>query len=143
MAVIAFILINSQGLQAGENGVTAEQMQNWRKAGFGMFIHWGAYSYLAGAWEGEPVDGYAEHILRKQEIPLAEYKEEVVAKFNPQDFDADEWVRIAKSAGMKYIVITAKHHDGFAMWDSQLTDYESIGETNAILPESHRYQTAI
>jgi len=130
MAVIAFMLINSQGIHAAEKGVTTEQMQNWREAGFGMFIHWGAYSYLAGAWEGEPVDGYAEHILRKQEIPLAEYREKVVAKFNPQDFDADEWVRVAKSAGMKYIVITAKHHDGFAMWDSKQTDYDIIDSTS-------------
>jgi len=129
MIVMVLILVNSQGIHAAEKGVTAEQMQNWREAGFGMFVHWGAYSYLAGAWEGEPVDGYAEHILRKQEIPLAEYREKVVAKFNPLDFDADEWVRIAKSAGMKYIVITAKHHDGFAMWDSKLTDYDIIDST--------------
>ena len=120
----------SRVVHADEKGVTAEQMQNWREADFGMFIHWGAYSYLGGAWEGEPVSGYAEHILRSKEIPLAEYKDKVVAKFNPQDFDADEWVRIAKSAGMKYIVITAKHHDGFAMWDSKLTDYDIIDSTS-------------
>jgi alpha-L-fucosidase len=128
LMVIVFTF--SHGAQADGKGVTAEQMQNWREAGFGMFIHWGAYSYLAGAWEGVPVDGYAEHILRKQEIPLAEYRSEVVAKFNPQEFDADEWVRVAISAGMKYIVITAKHHDGFAMWDSELTDYDIIDSTS-------------
>jgi alpha-L-fucosidase len=127
LVVIAFTL--GEGIQADDKGVTAEQMQNWRKATFGMFIHWGAYAYLAGAWEGEPVDGYAEHILRKQEIPLAEYRSKVIANFNPQDFDADEWVRVAISAGMKYIVITAKHHDGFAMWDSKLTEYDIIDST--------------
>jgi len=130
MALILLVMGTSQGVHANEKGVTAEQMQNWRDATFGMFIHWGAYSYLAGAWQGEPVDGYAEHILRKEKIPLAQYKAEVVGKFNPQDFDADEWVRIAKSAGMKYIVITAKHHDGFAMWDSKITDYDIIDATS-------------
>jgi hypothetical protein len=130
MALLVFGMTLGQLAQSGGQGVTARQMQDWREAGFGMFVHWGAYSYLAGAWQGKPVEGYAEHILRKEEIPLAVYRQEVVAKFNPQQFDADEWVNIAKSAGMKYIVITAKHHDGFAMWDSKLTEYDIIDATS-------------
>lgn len=119
----------SQTARAVENGVTDAQMRNWRSATFGMFVHWGAYAYLAGAWDGERVNGYSEHIMRSMEIPLAEYRKKVVANFNPQEFDAEEWVQIAKSAGMRYIVITAKHHDGFAVWDSQLTDYDIIDST--------------
>ena len=99
------------------------KMQVWRKATFGMFIHWGVYSYLGGSWHGKAVPGYAEHIFRKEKIPMEEYKKEVIEKFNPAEFDAEEWVRIAKSAGMRYMVITAKHHDGFAMWPSKVTKY--------------------
>lgn len=122
-------LLSNQAVRALENGVTDEQMQNWRSATFGMFVHWGAYAYLAGAWDGNPVKGYSEHIMRSMQIPLAEYKQKVVANFNPQEFDAEKWVQIAKSAGMRYIVITAKHHDGFAMWDSQITDYDIVDST--------------
>jgi alpha-L-fucosidase len=128
MSMVA-TLVASSVVHGVENGVTDEQMQHWRRAAFGMFVHWGAYAYLAGTWNGQPVNGYSEHIMRSMEIPLAEYKNKVVANFNPQEFDADEWVQIAKAAGMRYIVITAKHHDGFAMWDSQLTDYDIIDST--------------
>ena len=96
-----------------------QRMQWWEDGRFGMFIHWGAYSQLAGSWKGEPVSGYAEHIKRKMEIPMDEYMAEAVEKFNPVQFDADEWVKICKSGGMKYLVITSKHHDGMAMWHSK------------------------
>ncbi len=99
------------------------KMKIWRDATFGMFIHWGVYSYLGGVWHGEPVKGYAEHIFRSKRIPLRAYKEEVIKKFNPVYFDANEWVRVLKQAGMRYMVITAKHHDGFAMWPSKVNDY--------------------
>jgi hypothetical protein len=95
----------------------------WREARFGMFIHWGVYASLAGEWEGEKVDGYAEHIQRICKIPRDRYLEEVVKPFNPAAFDADEWVRMAKETGMGYIVITAMHHDGVAMFDSKADDY--------------------
>jgi alpha-L-fucosidase len=95
----------------------------WRDARFGCFIHWGVYSGPGGEWNGKPFKGYAEHLMRIQKIPLAVYKERVVAPFNPVKFNADEWVGLIKAAGMKYLIITAKHHDGFAMWPSKVTPY--------------------
>lgn len=105
-----------------------ERMKWWRDAGFGMFIHWGPYAVPAGYYQGEPVAGVGEWIMSSAKIPVEEY--EVFARdFNPVDFDANEWVKQAKSAGMKYIVITTKHHDGFCLWDSQVTDYDFAGFT--------------
>jgi len=102
-----------------------KRMEWWRDAGFGMFIHWGAYAVPAGIYKGEEIPGIGEWIMNTAQIPIAEY-EEYVKQFNPQDFDADEWVRIAKNAGMRYIVITSKHHDGFCLWDSDVTEYDII-----------------
>jgi len=93
----------------------------WKDARFGMFIHWGIYSIPAGEWNG--VTNYGEWIRNNAQIPLEEY-DKFVGQFNPVDFDAKRWVKTAKDAGMKYIVITSKHHDGFCMWDSQYTDFD-------------------
>jgi alpha-L-fucosidase len=95
----------------------------WRNAKFGCFIHWGVYSGPGGEWDGKPCSGYAEHLMRIKKIPLAVYKERVVAPFNPTRFDADAWVSLIKSAGMRYLIITAKHHDGFAMWPSKVSKH--------------------
>jgi alpha-L-fucosidase len=97
------------------------RMQWWREARFGLFIHWGLYSIPAGAWQGKT--NHAEWIRTTAQIPLAEY-DKFVGQFNPVRFNADEWVRMAKAAGMKYIVITSKHHDGFCLFDSQYTDFD-------------------
>lgn len=97
----------------------------WREARFGCFIHWGVYSDLGGEWQGNPNPGYAEHIMRVDKIPLATYKAEVAAKFSPDKFDANEWMRQIKAAGMQYVVLTAKHHDGFAMWPSDANPYNT------------------
>jgi alpha-L-fucosidase len=95
------------------------RMQWFREARFGLFIHWGVYAVPAGMWKGEPVKrSGAEWIMNRGKIPVADYQK-LPAKFNPVKFNADEWVKIAKDAGMKYIVITAKHHDGFAMFRSK------------------------
>ena len=93
-------------------------------AHFGGFVHWGVSSALAGEWKGVGTLGYAEHIMRSRMIPLAEYKEKVVAPFNPLRFDADAWMKTAADAGMKYYIITAKHHDGFAMYPSNAYPYD-------------------
>ena len=98
----------------------------WREARFGMFIHWGVYSAMAGEWKGQKVEGYAEHLQRIMKIKREEYLEKVVKPFNPTEFSADEWVKTAKDAGMLYIVITSMHHDGVAMFDSKADDYNVV-----------------
>jgi len=99
------------------------RMQWWRDATFGMFIHWGAYAVPAGIYKGKEVQGVGEWIMHTANIPIPEY-EAYVRQFNPQQFNAKEWVSIAKQAGMKYIVITSKHHDGFGLWDSRVSSYD-------------------
>ena len=89
----------------------------WREARFGMFIHWGLYAVLAGEWQGKRVPGIGEWIMFRAHIPLADYAA-LAGRFDPVKFDADAWVKVAHDAGMKYLVITAKHHDGFAMFKS-------------------------
>ena len=103
-----------------------ERLKWWADARFGCMMHWGAYSELAGEYKQTktPVPGYAEQIMRQAKIPIEEYKENVVKKFNPEKFDAEEWCRLLSEAGMKYLVITAKHHDGFAVWDSDVNNYD-------------------
>ena len=98
-------------------------------ARFGMFIHWGVYSGLGNEFQGRKGGGYAEHIQRVLKIPGPVYRSEVAGKFNPTNFDADAWVRLARDAGMKYIVITSKHHDGFAMWPTKVNDYNIVDAT--------------
>jgi len=101
-----------------------DSRQNWfHEARFGLFIHWGIYSVPAGEWEGHK--NYAEWIQLQTKMPASDY-EKYAAQFNPVRFDAREWVRVATNAGMKYIVITAKHHDGFCMWDTAFTDYNVV-----------------
>lgn len=100
-----------------------ERMAWWRDAKFGMFIHWGVYSIPGGERDGKICGGGAEWIMDKLDYTIEEY-EEFPKMFNPTEFNAEEWVAMAKDAGMKYIVITSKHHDGFSLWDSEVTDYD-------------------
>ena len=93
------------------------RMEWWRQTRFGMFIHWGVYSVPAGVYQGRNIGGLGEWIQNSAKIPSAEYRK-YAEQFNPTNFNADDFVKIAKDAGMKYIVITSKHHDGFAMFKS-------------------------
>ncbi len=105
-----------------------QRMEWWKEARFGLFIHWGLYAQPAGEWKGEQIPGISEWIMARAEIPVAEY-EKLAATFNPVKYNADEWVRLAKEAGMKYIVITSKHHDGFAMFHSKASSYNIVDAT--------------
>lgn len=100
----------------------------WREAKFGMFIHWGVYSLPGGKWKGKKVSGYAEHLMRKEKISRNEYLD-LAHQFNPEKFNAEEWILNAKKAGMKYFIITAKHHDGFALYDSKFSDFDIVDQT--------------
>jgi alpha-L-fucosidase len=97
------------------------RMTWWREARFGLFIHWGLYAIPAGEWQGRT--DHAEWIMETAKIPASTY-EKFVKQFNPTKFDARQWARAARRAGMKYLVITSKHHDGFALFDSKVSDYD-------------------
>ena len=114
-------------LNESEEDIKA-RMEWWDEAKFGMFIHWGLYAVPAGEYKGRKVEGIGEWIMNSLQIPIAEY-EQFAPQFNPVKFDADEWVSIAKDAGMKYIVITSKHHDGFCLWDTKYTDWNIVSAT--------------
>src|SRR5262245_40842851 len=100
----------------------------WREARFGMFIHWGVYAVPAGTYKGQKINRIGEWIMNRGKIPVAEYQQ-FAKEFNPVKYDADEWVRMAKDAGMKYIVITSKHHDGFALFKSKASKWNIVDAT--------------
>ena len=106
-----------------------QRVQWWREARFGMFIHWGLYAIPGGVWKDKVhPTGYSEWIMFDEKIPAKEYAQ-LAGKFNPVKFDAAAWTAIAKKAGMKYLVLTAKHHDGFSMFQSALTPYNIAAAT--------------
>ncbi|WP_300822954.1 alpha-L-fucosidase [Schaedlerella sp.] len=112
-----------------ENKKMKDTKQQWFKdAKFGLFIHWGLYALLAGEYNGRKTDRIAEWIMNDLDIPVEEY-EKLASQFNPVEFDAEMIVRKAKEWGMKYIVFTSKHHEGFAMWDSKCSDYNVVKAT--------------
>lgn len=102
-----------------------QRMSWWRDATFGMFIHWGPYAVPAGIYKGQEVPSIGEWIMNNAKIPVTEY-EAFAREFNPTQYNAEEWVRLAKDAGVKYIIITSKHHDGFGLWDSQVSGYDAV-----------------
>lgn len=122
----SFFLLTADAQQNFLNESKPERdtrMAWWRDATFGMFIHWGAYAVPAGSYNGKEYGRIGEWIMHSANIPIPAY-ENFVKQFNPVQFNAKEWVNIAKKAGIKYIVITSKHHDGFSIWDSKVTDYD-------------------
>jgi len=122
---IILLLCYCQTLSAQDNN----RMLWWREARFGMFIHWGVYAQLAGVYDGHEINKAGEWIMNRAKIPVATYKQQAAAHFNPVKYNPDEWVRMAKDAGMKYIVITAKHHDGFALFHSNASKWNIVDAT--------------
>jgi alpha-L-fucosidase len=112
-----------------ESPAAKEARLAWfKEAKFGLFIHWGLYSIPAGYWKGERSPGIGEWIMNRMKIPVKEY-EQLATKFNPVKFDADAWAQMAADAGMKYVVITSKHHDGFALFRSAVSPYNMVDAT--------------
>lgn len=110
-------------IQASTPDTSADRLAWFDDARFGMFIHWGVYAVPAGEWQGKQIPGIGEWIMKNGKIPVADYK--AFAKdFTAGNYDPAAWARLAKEAGMKYIVITSKHHDGFALYDSEVTDWD-------------------
>ena len=104
------------------------RIETWKAMKFGMFIHWGVYSIPAGVWKGKQIEKLGEQIMRHAKISVDEY-EAIAKQFNPVNFDPDAIVKMAKNAGMKYIILTAKHHDGFAMFETATTNYDIVDFT--------------
>ncbi|MDZ7358430.1 MAG: alpha-L-fucosidase, partial [candidate division KSB1 bacterium] len=121
ISLIFLLSCGTKNYMAESQAERDARMQWWREARFGMFIHWGLYAIPAGEWNGRT--DHAEWIRTTAQIPLEEY-DKFVQQFNPVKFNAEEWVQMAKDAGMKYIVITSKHHDGFCLFDSKYTDFD-------------------
>ena len=112
----------------------ADALAAFNEAKFGMFIHWGLYAIPGGVWKGERMEEggvgptVSEWVMRRKSIPRAEYTQ-LAQRFNPLRFDADQWADIAADAGMRYMVITAKHHDGFALYDSKVSKFDVVDAT--------------
>ena len=126
---LSIALICSVSALFGQDTSRDARMKWWREARFGMFIHWGVYAQWGGVYHGhQQARGGAEWIMNRAKIPVAEYKERAKS-FNPTQYNPDAWVRMAKEAGMKYIVITAKHHDGFALFNSKASTWDVTDAT--------------
>jgi alpha-L-fucosidase len=113
---------------AATDPARSERLRWFHEAKYGLFIHWGLYAIPAGEWKGKRIPGIGEWIMFRTPIPVREY-EQLGKRFNPLKFDADAWVQLAKDAGMRYIVITSKHHDGFALYDSKVSAYDVVDAT--------------
>jgi alpha-L-fucosidase len=126
IAVLALVLALPLVKQApAADSRQPDRLQWWTDARFGMFIHWGIYTVPAGEWKGRQIDGLGEWIMNRARIPVRDY-EGLAGQFNPVEFDADQWVSMAQNTGMKYITITSKHHDGFAMYGSKVSPYNIV-----------------
>ena len=128
--VVASVLLCLIFSGFAQNTTNDAKMAWWSDARYGMFIHWGLYAIPAGSWNGKETGRNRDGawIVRDLKIPIADYKA-LAAQFNPKQFNADEWVAFAKSVGMKYIVITSKHHDGFAMFKSSASAFNVVDAT--------------
>ncbi len=129
LAMVLLAVLTS-GISSGQpKNTEAERLKWWHEAKFGMFIHWGVYSMYGGVYKGhQQARGDAAWIENRCKIPVAEYRENA-RQFNPVNYDPEAWAKMAKDAGMKYLIITAKHHDGFALFDSKASDWNVVQAT--------------
>src|SRR5512144_534962 len=134
LAVVTVILMVLRKTQAAADQSPREtaaqrdaRMAWWREARFGMFVHWGLYSGLAGTWNGKPVGdtGGMEWIQERVKADTDTYAKKAIPLFTPKPGFAREWAQLAKAAGAKYMVVTSKHHDGFALHDSAVSDFDA------------------
>ena len=125
MKIILPALLTLSALTTGALADTSESDRTkwFREARFGMFIHWGVYAVPAGEWEGETIKGIGEWIMRFKKIPVEKYQS-YAPEFTAAKYDPEQWAELAENAGMKYVVITSKHHDGFALYDSAVSDWD-------------------
>jgi len=128
LIALATLLFICQGIFSQKVLTKDERMQWWREARFGMFIHWGVYSVPAGTWNGRQIGSIGEWIMNRGKIPVADYQT-MAKQFNPLKYNPDAWVKMAKDAGMKYIVITSKHHDGFALFETKASKWNVVDAT--------------
>jgi alpha-L-fucosidase len=128
-AVLVLALVpGERALAADADPASAGRLAWFHEAKYGLFIHWGLYAIPAGEWKGQLVPGIGEWVMYRMRIPVREY-ERLAGQWNPVKFDADAWVQLAQDAGMKYIVITSKHHDGFALFHSKASRYNVVDAT--------------
>jgi alpha-L-fucosidase len=114
---------------ATQSAESREARLAWfKQAKYGLFIHWGLYAIPAGEWNGQRIPGIGEWIMNRAKIPVADY-EKLAQQWNPTQYDPEKWVQMAQDAGMKYIVITSKHHDGFALFDSKVSKWNVVAAT--------------
>src|SRR4030042_6084661 len=125
-SVITLLMV--QGTMAQKTLTKDERRQWWREARLGLFIHWGVYAVPAGTWDGRQIGGIGEWIMNRGKIPVTDYQR-IAKDFNPVSYDPDAWVRMARDAGMKYIVITSKHHDGFALFETRASKWNVVDAT--------------
>jgi alpha-L-fucosidase len=130
LAASSFAMAAGQGSAASADSPEAREARlAWfKQAKYGLFIHWGLYAIPAGEWKGKTSPGLGEWVMNRSKIPVKEY-EKLAPQWNPAKFNADAWVQMAQDAGMKYIVITAKHHDGFAMFESKVSRWNVVDAT--------------
>lgn len=131
--VLCASMVNAVAAEPGR----AAALEQWQDHRFGMFIHWGVYAVPAGLHDGKPVRHLGEWIMRHGRIPKVDYRK-YADRFAPEGYDAANWVRLAKESGMKYMVVTAKHHDGFALFDSEVSDWDAVdaspGRKDLLMP---------
>lgn len=129
-SIALFLTLTAGFCSAVAASAEPDRTRWFREARFGLFIHWGVYAVPAGEWQGKPVGGIGEWIMKNRQIPVADYR--AFAKdFTAANYDPQAWARLARTAGMKYVVVTAKHHDGFALYDSAASDWNAVKASGA------------